>query len=208
MVAAGLAPTPAVLFVGLLVAGASAGLVFPPFADVVARSLQVEKRPRVLAAISSGTGWGVAVAAPVAIAVGTSWRTAWLLFAALAGVATVWALLGLVGVASVGGTVAGDAVRRFGGAAVFVCALVAEAGALALPIAGQRRGGRRVGDPVRRGLQRRGGRGGDLERARLREPSFRGPGGDPVRAGGGRPDRSSGAGRGGRRGRLRRRILR
>jgi len=137
----------------------------------------------VLAAISSGTGWGVAVAAPVAIAVGTSWRTAWLLFAALAGVATVWALLvlpgralggreavalrlrwfvcprsgrlligagligvassvywtfavdrlvaaggvssadarvflGLVGVASVGGTVAGDAVRRFGGAAV------------------------------------------------------------------------------------------
>ena len=194
MVAAGLAPTPAVLFVGLLVAGASAGLVFPPFADVVARSLQVEKRPRVLAAISSGTGWGVAVAAPVAIAVGTSWRTAWLLFAALAGVATVWALLvlpgralggreavalrlrwfvcprsgrlligaGLIGVASsvywtfavdrlvaaggvssadarvflglvgVGGTVAGDAVRRFGGAAVFVCALVAEAGALAL----------------------------------------------------------------------------
>ncbi len=97
MVAAGLAPTPAVLFVGLLVAGASAGLVFPPFADVVARSLQVEKRPRVLAAISSGTGWGVAVAAPVAIAVGTSWRTAWLLFAALAGVATVWALLVLPG---------------------------------------------------------------------------------------------------------------
>ncbi len=197
MVAAGLAPSPAVLFAGLLVAGASAGLVFPPFSDVVARSLPVEKRPRVLAAISSGTGWGVAVAAPVAIAVGTSWRTAWLLFAAMAGAATVWALcvlpgralgareavalrlgwfvcprsgrlligagligvassvywtfavdrlvaaggvpsadarvfLGLVGVASVGGTVAGDAVRRFGGAAVFVCALVAEAGGLAL----------------------------------------------------------------------------
>jgi MFS family permease len=275
MVAAGLAPTPAVLFVGLLVAGASAGLVFPPFADVVARSLQVEKRPRVLAAISSGTGWGVAVAAPVAIAVGTSWRTAWLLFAALAGVATVWALLvlpgralggreavalrlrwfvcprsgrlligaGLIGVASsvywtfavdrlvaAGGVSSADArvflglvgvatrgrhgggrrgapIRRGGGVRLRAGSRSRRAGP-AGPIAGQRRGGRRVGDPVRRGLQRRGGRGGDLERARLREPSFRGPGGDPVRAGGGRPDRSSGAGRGGRRGRLRRRILR
>jgi MFS family permease len=97
MVVAGVAQSPPVLFAGLLVAGASAGLVFPPFSDVVARSLPVEKRPRVLAAISSGTGWGVAVAAPVAIAVGTSWRTAWLLFAALAGVATVWALLVLPG---------------------------------------------------------------------------------------------------------------
>lgn len=197
MVAAGLAKSPVVLFAGLLVAGASAGLVFPPFSDVVARCLPVDGRPRVLAAVSAGTGWGVAVAAPVAIAVGSDWRTAWLVFAILAAAATVWALvvlpgpgagggervglrlrwfvcprsgrllvgagligvassvywtfavdrlvaagglssaqsrlfLGLVGVASVGGTVAGDVVRRFGGAAVFVVALAAEAAGLVL----------------------------------------------------------------------------
>ena len=39
MVIAGTAGTPGALFAGLLVAGASAGLVFPPFSDVVSGSL-------------------------------------------------------------------------------------------------------------------------------------------------------------------------
>ncbi len=90
MVVAGVAATPVVLFAGLLVAGASAGLVFPPFSDVVAGCLGGEHGSRTLAAISSGTGWGVALAAPVALLAGDGWQTAWLAFALIAAVATVW----------------------------------------------------------------------------------------------------------------------
>lgn len=199
MTVAGLAQSPGVLLAGLLVAGGSAGLVFPPFSDVVARRLPADRRARVISAISSGTGWGVALAAPVALLAGTEWRTAWLLFALIAAGATIWALtvlpgpdaargsaevvrlrlrwfvcprssrllagallvglassvywtfavdylasdgglsttqsrifLAVVGVASVGGTVSGDAVRRIGGGATFILAGVAEATALLL----------------------------------------------------------------------------
>jgi predicted MFS family arabinose efflux permease len=191
------AGSPLVLFAALLVAGASAGLVFPPFSDVVAGRLPIDLRGRVMSAISSGTGWGVAVAAPLALAAGADWRAAWLLFALIAAAATSWALvvlprrqtrgdspgvlrpsfswfvcprsgpllagallvglassvywtfavdhlatagglsstesrlfLGVVGVASVGGTVGGDAVRRLGARATFTVAVAAEAAAL------------------------------------------------------------------------------
>jgi predicted MFS family arabinose efflux permease len=93
MLIAGIAANPGVLFAGLLVAGASAGLVFPPFSDVVSGFLARASRARVLAAISSGTGWGVALAVPMALLAGQSWRTAWLLFALVAGLATAWALI-------------------------------------------------------------------------------------------------------------------
>jgi predicted MFS family arabinose efflux permease len=45
----------------------------------------------VLAAINCGTGYGVAVAAPIAIAAGTDWRAAWLACAGLALAAAAWA---------------------------------------------------------------------------------------------------------------------
>lgn len=48
-------------------------------------------RDRALAAISSGTGWGVAVAVPVALVAGAAWRSAWLVYAVLAGATLVWA---------------------------------------------------------------------------------------------------------------------
>lgn len=37
------------------------------------------------------TGYGVALAAPIAIAAGTGWRNAWLSFAVLAVLAAAWA---------------------------------------------------------------------------------------------------------------------
>jgi predicted MFS family arabinose efflux permease len=92
MLLAGLSHSPLLLVAGLLIAGASAGLVYPPFSDVAASGIEADRRGRVLAAISSGTGWGVAIAAPVAIIVGAQWRTAWLIFAAVAVLATAWAL--------------------------------------------------------------------------------------------------------------------
>jgi len=199
MVIAGTAAQPGWLFAGLLVAGASAGFMFPPFSDIVSASVAPDRRARVLAAISSGTGWGVALAVPIALLCGGSWRTAWLLFAVVAAVATTWALsilpagdgrsgtgeivrlsrswfvcprsgpllaggllvglassvywtfavehlqrpgaltpgqsrivLAAVGVASVGGTAGGDAVRRLGAYGTYVLAAVMEAASLLL----------------------------------------------------------------------------
>jgi predicted MFS family arabinose efflux permease len=80
-----------VLAAGVFVAGASGGLVFPPFADVVATALPLRRRSRAMATISSGTGWGVLVAAPIALLAGESWRMAWLGFIVLAALATLWA---------------------------------------------------------------------------------------------------------------------
>jgi predicted MFS family arabinose efflux permease len=80
------------LAAGVLVAGAAAGLAFPPYADVVARTVEPRRRPVAWSAISSGTGWGVALAGAVAIVFGDRWRAAWLAFAALAVVAGVVAV--------------------------------------------------------------------------------------------------------------------
>jgi predicted MFS family arabinose efflux permease len=89
MIVAGLGRTPAVFVVGILIAGTSAGFAFAPFADA-ARAVPAAVRGRVLAAVNCGTGYGVALAAPIAILVGASWRDAWLAFAVVAVLATLW----------------------------------------------------------------------------------------------------------------------
>lgn len=99
-----LARGPAVLAVGVAIAGASAGLVQPPFADAVDR-LPATVRARTLATISCGTGWGVAVAAPIAIAAGAAWRGAFLGFAACATASTLVAASALPGRRTRGRTV-------------------------------------------------------------------------------------------------------
>jgi predicted MFS family arabinose efflux permease len=78
------APNVPVLALGIVVAGASSGLAFPPFADLAAEHVDPGRRGVVLASISSGTGWGVALAAPVAIVLAHDWRAAWLVFAVVA----------------------------------------------------------------------------------------------------------------------------
>lgn len=116
LIAAG-AESAGVLFAGLLVAGASAGLAFPPFSEVAA-GLAASSRSRVLTAISAGTGWGVALAAPIALLAGQAWRVAWLGFAAAAALATLWAVTVLPArVAELAGSATATtraAVRRFG----------------------------------------------------------------------------------------------
>ena len=79
---------PVLLAAGIAIAGASCGLIYPPFADAVSR-LPAATRDRTLAAINCGTGWGVATAAPIAIVGGNSWRHAYLGFALCALVTTV-----------------------------------------------------------------------------------------------------------------------
>src|SRR3954451_8429477 len=43
---------------GVLIAGAAAGMAFPPYADIVDRHVDAPRRAVVWATISSGTGWG------------------------------------------------------------------------------------------------------------------------------------------------------
>ncbi len=74
----------ALLAAGVLVAGAAAGLAFPPYAELVARHVTERRRDVAWSTISSGTGWGVAVAGPIAIAAGENWRLAWCGFVAIA----------------------------------------------------------------------------------------------------------------------------
>jgi predicted MFS family arabinose efflux permease len=87
----------AALAVGILVAGAASGVVLPPFADAVEQLLPPGGRARGMAIISSGTGWGVLVSVPIALAVGADWRLAWVAFAALALLGTMWAARALGG---------------------------------------------------------------------------------------------------------------
>ncbi len=81
-----------VLAVGVIVAGAAAGLAYPPYAELVDRQVAESKRDAAWSAISSGTGWGVAVAGPIAVVAGDQWRLAWggfVVLAVLAGVLAV-----------------------------------------------------------------------------------------------------------------------
>ncbi len=72
------------LAIGVLVAGAAAGLAFPPYADIVDRHVEESRRDLVWSTISSGTGWGVALAGPIAIVAGDQWRLAWAGFVVIA----------------------------------------------------------------------------------------------------------------------------
>lgn len=192
------APVAAVLATGVVLAGASAGLVYPPFSDLIAQHVDAARRGRALAAVSAGTGWGVALAAPVALVLGADWRAAWAIFAAIAlasvmlsacylpsarvvapaaaprispswlvcprsgrllagafvvglGSSVYWTfavdyavsagshsaaagrtLFLLVGLASIGGALAGDLVRRIGGRLAFAASLAALVGSFVL----------------------------------------------------------------------------
>jgi predicted MFS family arabinose efflux permease len=90
MTVAGVSRTTAPFVVGIVVAGASAGFAFAPFADA-ARAVSSAARGRVLATINCGTGYGVALSAPIAILAGAAWHRAWLAFAMVAVLATLWA---------------------------------------------------------------------------------------------------------------------
>ncbi|TDQ00204.1 MFS transporter [Labedaea rhizosphaerae] len=84
MVVLATAHSGAVLAVGVLVGGAAAGLAYPPYSDLVAGAVPAPRRDVAWSTISSGTGWGVALAGPIAITAGGQWRIAWLVFVALA----------------------------------------------------------------------------------------------------------------------------
>lgn len=85
------APTAGVLAIGVLLAGSSTGIASPPLAHVVARTVRAPIRDRTQTVINAGTGVGVAVAGPIALMTHEHWRAAWILFAVICVLVTVWA---------------------------------------------------------------------------------------------------------------------
>ncbi|WP_052341232.1 MFS transporter [Salinarimonas rosea] len=93
----GMSPNVWVLAAGVVLAGASPGLAYPPMSDAVMRLVAERHQNRSYAWINSGTSFGVMLSGPVAMLAGAQWRTAWLVFAALALAATIWNALLLPG---------------------------------------------------------------------------------------------------------------
>ena len=84
------AENPWTLAAGVLIAGASPGLAYPPLSDATLRLVRREKQSRAYAVVNSGTSAGVVLAGPLALWAGADWRAAWGMFALLAALAAVW----------------------------------------------------------------------------------------------------------------------
>lgn len=86
----GVAPNAAVLALGVVIAGSSTGVASPPLAHAVSATVAERRHDRVQTVINSGTGLGVLASGPVALLVQDQWRVAWLAFAFICAVVTVW----------------------------------------------------------------------------------------------------------------------
>ena len=78
------APNWQTLCVGVVLAMSSAGFSWTPFNNAVHRSVEDGWRPGALSSVSSGTGFGIAVAGIAALVMsmsGLSWRQCWVVFA-------------------------------------------------------------------------------------------------------------------------------
>ncbi|WNV77802.1 MFS transporter [Geodermatophilus sp. DSM 44513] len=84
---------PVSLGAGIALAGVSSALVWPPYIAAVQTHLAAGRRPGAHGLINSGTGYGVAVAGPLSLLAGSSWRTVWIVFAVLAAAVTAWCAL-------------------------------------------------------------------------------------------------------------------
>ncbi|WP_433036800.1 YbfB/YjiJ family MFS transporter [Actinomycetospora sp. CA-053990] len=84
-----LAPTTAVLTVGVVIAGSSTGLASPPLAQAIADRVPSGRADRVQTVVNAGTGLGVLVSGPVALLLADTWRWAWAAFGLAALGATV-----------------------------------------------------------------------------------------------------------------------
>lgn len=134
-VAVAAASNTAVLGVALLVAGSGAGLASPALVALVDRAVPAADRPRAQTVVNAGTGLGVLLAGPLALALTGHWRVAWLCFAALTVLATVATVRAAASPsneapATPSGAIASSPWRRLGPAVV--AALLAGAGSAAV----------------------------------------------------------------------------
>ncbi|SER93726.1 Predicted arabinose efflux permease, MFS family [Vreelandella subterranea] len=93
MLLVGLAGNPLWLALGVTLAGCSPGLAYPPLSDAIKQLCHADKQSRYYAIINSGTSFGVMVSGPLALFAGPRWQLAWLCFAFIALMATLWNVL-------------------------------------------------------------------------------------------------------------------
>jgi len=86
---------PVILAARIFVAGAAPALVWPPYLDAVEQHVPAGRRDTAHGLINSGTAYGVALAAPIALLTGNHWRLAWVAFAGCAATVTAWAVTAL-----------------------------------------------------------------------------------------------------------------
>lgn len=94
------APDAMWLALGIILAGASAGLCWAPFNDATERIVPPDARSGVLSVIATGTSLGVGIAAGLSLAViygALAWPQAWLAFALAAGATALAALAAVPG---------------------------------------------------------------------------------------------------------------
>jgi predicted MFS family arabinose efflux permease len=75
------AASPVGLGLGVIVAGASTGLVSPPLVALVAAAVRPADHDRAQMIVNAGTGVGVLASGPSVLLAADSWRAAWTLFA-------------------------------------------------------------------------------------------------------------------------------
>ncbi|WP_063758479.1 MFS transporter [Kibdelosporangium aridum] len=85
-----LAPSTPVLAAGVLIAGSSTGLASPPMAAAVSRWIHAPAQDRAQSIVNAGTGIGVLVSGPIALALLDEWRWAWAVFTVISAAVTVW----------------------------------------------------------------------------------------------------------------------
>lgn len=90
-----LAPSPLILAVAVVVAGSSTGLASPPMAAAVVSAVREGHRNLTNTMINSGVSGGVALSAPIALAMTGHWRLTFAAFAALALVLAITAAMSL-----------------------------------------------------------------------------------------------------------------
>lgn len=89
------APGPALLAVGVIAAGTSAGGAWAPFSDAVGTQVPPAGRRRALALVNAGSPVGLMVASGLVLLAGDRWRAVWWGFAAtgLVAAAAAWRVL-------------------------------------------------------------------------------------------------------------------
>lgn len=89
----GIAQTSLMLALGVIIAGCSPGLSYPPMSDAIKKLCVEKSQNRYYSLINSGTSFGILLSGPLALMVGKNWQQAWLLFSLIALMATLWCSL-------------------------------------------------------------------------------------------------------------------
>ncbi|OEL08342.1 hypothetical protein AST04_08395 [Staphylococcus equorum] len=76
--------------IGVIIAGSSPGLSYPPVPEIVNHIIKKSKQAKALTIINCGTGIGVFIGGPLALIAGDNWKLAWVLLGIISFSVTCW----------------------------------------------------------------------------------------------------------------------